>query len=119
MARYISGPADEAFSTGRHNRRVFRRKPKESVQPEWLIIGLGNPGGEYDGTRHNVGFEVIRVLAERNKLKLDTRRFQAHYGLGDIAGHSVCLAKPMTYMNRSGYAAATLLRHFNLPVEKL
>ena len=98
---------------------MFRRKPKEPVQPEWLIVGLGNPGGEYDGTRHNVGFEVIRVLSERNNLQLDTRRLQSHYGVGTIGDKAVCLAKPMTYMNRSGYSASTLLRHFNLPVEKL
>ncbi|MGI8924696.1 MAG: aminoacyl-tRNA hydrolase [Fimbriimonadales bacterium] len=98
---------------------VFRRKSKERVQPEWIIVGLGNPGGEYDGTRHNVGFEVVRILAEGNAIKLDTRRFQSHFGVGNMGEKPVALVRPMTYMNLSGQAVATLLQHFNRGPDRL
>ncbi|HET6644527.1 MAG TPA: aminoacyl-tRNA hydrolase [Fimbriimonadales bacterium] len=98
---------------------MFRRKTVPVIEPRWLFLGLGNPGGEYVGTRHNVGFETIRVLSEKNRIKLTTRKFSSHFGAGILGGTPVVLAKPMTYMNRSGAAAAELLRHFNLPAERL
>lgn len=93
---------------------MFRRKPKENLQVEWLFVGLGNPGGEYAATRHNVGYEVIRLLSERHGVKLTTRKFQSHYGVGHIEGRAAALAKPMTFMNRSGIAVAALARHFGV-----
>lgn len=98
---------------------MFRRKPKVQVEPEWLIVGLGNPGGEFDGTRHNVGFEVIKELSSRHKIKCDQRRFRAHYGIGNIDTVPVALVRPMTYMNLSGEAVQTLLRHFGISHERL
>lgn len=99
---------------------MFRRKPKSQLTPEWLIVGLGNPGDEYDGTRHNVGFEVIKELAARHKIKCDQRRFRAHYGVGTLSNSiSVALARPMTYMNLSGQAVAMLLCHFHLDAAHL
>ncbi len=98
---------------------MFRRKPKVQIDPEWLLVGLGNPGGEYDGTRHNVGFEVIRELAANHKIKLDQRRFRAHYGIGSMGEVPVALIRPMTYMNLSGESTKTLMRHFNVPVERI
>ncbi|MCC7103050.1 MAG: aminoacyl-tRNA hydrolase [Fimbriimonadaceae bacterium] len=94
---------------------MFRRKPKEVLDPPvWLIAGLGNPGVEYAGTRHNVGFEVIDRLASAHKCKLDVRKHRAVYGLGHIEGVSVVLVKPMTYMNLSGLALAEITRHYGL-----
>lgn len=98
---------------------MFRRKPKPQIQPEWLIVGLGNPGGEYDGTRHNIGFEVIKELSSRHKIKCDQRRLKAHYGVGMLSGTGVVLARPMTFVNLSGQAVANLLDHFNLKPERL
>jgi len=98
---------------------MFRKKQQPVATPDWLFVGLGNPGGEYDGTRHNVGFEAIRLICERNSIKLTTRKFQSHFGIGRIGVTTVVLAKPMTYMNSSGGACAQLLRHFNLPHERL
>ena len=97
----------------------FRRKPKPSALPGWLIAGLGNPGGQYSGTRHNVGFEVIRLLSERHKIELKARKFEANYGVGRIGDTDVCLVRPMTYMNLSGRAVGALARHFNLPAERV
>ncbi len=75
-----------------------------------FIVGLGNIGKEYDGTRHNIGFEVIDALASAHKIKLDTKRDRAVGGRGVIAGEPVYLAKPQTFMNLSGESVAALLR---------
>jgi PTH1 family peptidyl-tRNA hydrolase len=97
----------------------FRRKQKPVAQPEWLIVGLGNPGGQYAGTRHNVGFEVMRVLSERHKIPMKTRKFEANYGAGRIGEADVVLVRPMTYMNLSGRAVGALARHFNVPAGRV
>jgi PTH1 family peptidyl-tRNA hydrolase len=95
---------------------MFWKKAKPDLHPEWLIVGLGNPGGEYNGTRHNVGFEVVELLAQRHKIKLDKSKHRARIGLGKIGETSVCLIKPLTYMNLSGQAVAPLARdHGVLP----
>ena len=77
-----------------------------------LIIGLGNPGKEYAGTRHNIGFDLIDALASAHRIKLDQRiaGVRALVGRGVIAGQSVLLVKPQTFMNLSGEAVAPLMR---------
>ena len=84
-----------------------------------LIVGLGNPGAEYAGTRHNVGFEVIAELAKRHSITVTKRDFKAVFGDGTIAGERVLLARPMTYMNLSGEAVAAILRFYKIEVEDL
>lgn len=78
-----------------------------------LIVGLGNPGKKYGGTRHNVGFEVIDLLVERFGLPEPIDRFSGEFVRGTHAGHDVMLLKPTTFMNLSGssvYAAAHYLK---------
>ena len=79
-----------------------------------VIVGLGNPGAEYAGTRHNVGFEVIAVLAKRHGVSVTKRGFKAVYGEGVIGEQRVLLARPMTFMNRSGEAVGALTRYYNV-----
>ena len=79
-----------------------------------LVVGLGNPGAEYAGTRHNAGFAVIDLLARRHSIPVNKRDFQAVYGDGYIGGARVILARPMTYMNLSGDAVAAIVRFFKL-----
>ncbi|MHC4820644.1 MAG: aminoacyl-tRNA hydrolase [Planctomycetota bacterium] len=68
-----------------------------------VVVGLGNPGDEYRGTRHNVGFEVVERLAARNGIELRRdRTLNAVSGRGNIGGHAVLLVEPMSYMNLSG-----------------
>jgi len=98
---------------------LFRRRPKEEERPEWLIVGLGNPGTEYLGTRHNVGWVALEQLAKDHRIKLDTRRLRSRYGTGRIADVPVVLAMPMTYMNLSGEAVRGLLRHFEFSPDRL
>lgn len=69
-----------------------------------IIAGLGNPGSKYEKTRHNCGFEVIDMLAERFQIDVSTRRFKALTGIGQIRGNKVLLMKPQTFMNLSGEA---------------
>lgn len=79
-----------------------------------LIVGLGNPGTEYDGTRHNVGWDAIDVLGKRHHIFVKSRRSRALVGEGTIEGVKVVLAKPLTFMNLSGEAVAGLARRYRI-----
>ena len=68
----------------------------------YIIAGLGNPGSKYAHTRHNAGFEAIDCLADRYRIDISTKKFQALCGSGVIEGQKVLLLKPQTYMNLSG-----------------
>ncbi len=85
-----------------------------------LLIGLGNPGATYTATRHNVGFAVVDVLAERARaaFKRDGRA-DALLGEGRLRGRPVILVKPLTYMNRSGSAVKHLMRRFTLDPDEI
>ncbi|RYL88185.1 aminoacyl-tRNA hydrolase [Sporolactobacillus sp. THM7-4] len=79
-----------------------------------IIVGLGNPGSEYQHTRHNIGFEVIDKLASRYHIALTKNKFNALFGKGIIDGEEVLLVKPLTYMNASGEAVGPLIRFYKL-----
>ncbi|MEN8614588.1 aminoacyl-tRNA hydrolase [Dehalogenimonas sp. THU2] len=81
-----------------------------------LIIGLGNPGREYSGTRHNIGFAVLSSLARKHGINFDKRCCHSRAGEGRIAGLDVALAKPQTYMNLSGDAVAALMRRYRVKI---
>ena len=84
-----------------------------------VILGLGNPGRSYDRSRHNVGFRCVDALAYRHGIRVEERRRHVVLGHGELAGTSVALAKPRTYMNRSGIAARYLLDRFHARPEEL
>ncbi len=73
-----------------------------SANTPYLIAGLGNPGGKYRNTRHNIGFMVIDDISAHFSIPLTKTRFDANFGIGGIDGESVILAKPMSFMNLSG-----------------
>ncbi len=77
----------------------------------YIIVGLGNPGSQYDTTRHNIGFEVIERFASDNRIDVSTKKFKAHIGQGVVGGEKVILMKPQTYMNLSGESVAQAM-HF-------
>lgn len=79
-----------------------------------LIAGLGNPGNEYDGTRHNVGFMVLDALADRFGAKLSRKKFNALVEEVHVDGTKLLLLKPQQYMNRSGHAIATAAGFYKL-----
>jgi peptidyl-tRNA hydrolase, PTH1 family len=85
----------------------------------FIIAGLGNPGREYAGTRHNVGFAAIDELADHYRIGVDCEKHKALIGKGMIEGEKVILAKPLTYMNRSGDSLREILSYYKLPPEQL
>ncbi|MDR7870950.1 MAG: aminoacyl-tRNA hydrolase [Tissierellaceae bacterium] len=85
----------------------------------YVIVGLGNPGKDYTNTRHNVGFNSIDLLAQRNNINLNKIKFKSVYGEGFIGNNKVMLVKPQTYMNNSGIAVREILDFYKLPTEKL
>lgn len=85
----------------------------------YLIIGLGNPGIEYENTRHNMGFKAIDALASDTDIDVSRAKFHAFIGKGKIAGEKVILCKPQTYMNQSGIAARECAMYFDVPRENV
>jgi PTH1 family peptidyl-tRNA hydrolase len=77
-----------------------------------LIVGLGNPGSQYENTRHNVGFRVIDAFAAKHRIEIATHEKDAMTGRGRVAGQSVMVAKPLTYMNLSGKAVSLLVNAY-------
>lgn len=84
-----------------------------------LVLGLGNPGPEYAGSRHNLGFAVTSRLADRCGLGLTKSGHHSRWGQGKVLGTPVVLAQPLTFMNRSGQAARSLADYFKVPVHRL
>lgn len=85
-----------------------------------LIVGLGNPDSQYNFTRHNLGFMVIDRLAKKNQIKMKrVQRFKSILGELSISGIETILAKPITYMNRSGEAVVRFMEWYNLPFSEL
>ena len=83
----------------------------------FLIVGLGNPGRQYEQTRHNIGFDAVDALAEQYQISVNEKKHKALCGKGVIAGEKVVLAKPQTYMNLSGESVAELLHYYKLDAE--
>ena len=84
-----------------------------------MIVGLGNPGLKYAGTRHNIGFAVVDVLASRWDVSLTTEKFHGWFGLCQTCGERVALLKPTTFMNRSGRAVLAAGRFYKLALSDL
>ena len=84
----------------------------------YIIAGLGNPGREYENTRHNAGFASLDALAKRHGIELTTRKFQALAGSGYIDGQKVLLVKPQTYMNLSGESLRAACEFFKVDPEE-
>lgn len=83
----------------------------------FIIVGLGNPTLRYEGTRHNVGFDVIDLLADKYNISVDVRKSRAYIGKGIIEGQKVILAKPQTYMNLSGESVRSLADYYKIDEE--
>lgn len=85
----------------------------------WAVVGLGNPGLRYAGTRHNVGFMLVKRAARAWEIRLRKPRYAAKTGEGRRAGERIVLALPETYMNESGQAVKALVAGMNVPLERL
>ena len=85
----------------------------------YLVVGLGNPGKQYDWTRHNIGFETIDKLAYDHNIKLTKLKHRAYQNTGTVAGHKTVLAKPTTYMNLSGESVREMMRFHKITPDKV
>lgn len=85
----------------------------------WLVVGLGNPGKEYEKTRHNAGYRAIDNLAEKLGCRIDKSKFQGLYAQVNYQGRKVYLLKPLTYMNLSGRSVVQLSAYFNIPPQRI
>ena len=101
--------AGKTMASGRQEEKVM-----------YIIVGLGNPGAKYAHTRHNAGFEAIERLADRYRISIETKKFQALCGTGAIEGQKVLLLKPQTYMNLSGESVRAACEFYKIdPAEAL
>jgi peptidyl-tRNA hydrolase, PTH1 family len=96
-----------------------RLRPRRGTPADLLVVGLGNPGDEYRGSRHNLGAEVVELLAKRHGGRLRKRKERALVDEVTIDGHRVALAIPLTYVNDSGHAVGALVRRFGVDPEQL
>ena len=85
----------------------------------FLIVGLGNPGKEYAGTRHNIGFEAVDYIADKYNIELNRIKFKGIFGEGMINGKKVILLKPTTYMNLSGDSIREVVNFYKIPNEDI
>lgn len=92
--------------------------PKEREKMK-LIVGLGNPGKQYEKTRHNIGFEVIDELSDKLAIPLNQSKFKGLYGMGFHKGVKVVLLKPLTYMNLSGESIRAVMDYYQIELEDL
>ena len=86
---------------------------------EYLVVGLGNPGSQYEATRHNVGFRAVDALAKEAGIKIDRAKFQALTAQATVGGVRVLLMKPQTYMNLSGVAVKQAADFYKVPPERV
>lgn len=97
----------------------MRLRPRRGAAADLLVVGLGNPGDEYRGSRHNVGAEVVELLAKRHGGRLRKRKERALVDEVTIDVKRVALAVPLTYVNDSGNAVGALVRRFGVSPEQL
>lgn len=99
---------------------MFNKKDKfSSNAPEFLIVGLGNPGEKYAFTRHNAGFLCLDLLAEKENAKLNKIKFKGVYGEAVIGGCRCILLKPQTFMNNSGESVREVASFYKIPPERI
>lgn len=100
----------------------FRKKITQqrfTGKPEFIIAGLGNPGQQYEYSRHNAGFLCIDVLCNKYGIKVDRLKFRALTGLAEIEGHPCLVMRPQTFMNNSGDAIREAADFYKIPPEKV
>ena len=98
---------------------LFQKSPEAVGSVEYLLVGLGNPGKEYEGTRHNTGFMAIDKIANDAGVKLDRLKFKGLCTSATLGGKKVLLLKPSTFMNLSGQSVTEAMRFYKLPPEKV
>lgn len=97
---------------------LFQKSTPAAAPVEYLIVGLGNPGRQYESTRHNAGFIVLDTLAEKLNVSIDRMKFKGLSCTAVLEGKGVLLLKPSTYMNLSGESVREAMQFYKIPPEK-
>ncbi len=101
-------------------KKLEEQKTARAAQPiEWLVVGLGNPGTKYEGTRHNAGFRALERYQAKSGQRIDKMKFRALVGEGQLSGRRVLFIKPQTFMNLSGEAVRAAAEFYKLPPERV
>ncbi|KAK2647828.1 hypothetical protein Ddye_015317 [Dipteronia dyeriana] len=118
---FNSSPSSTIRSLSSTTEEGFRALPKkqQQQQPSWLIVGLGNPGKKYHGTRHNVGFGLVDAIADAEGIPMSSVNFRALFGKGFIGNVPVMLAKPQTFMNASGESVGAIVSYYKIPLKQV
>ena len=88
-------------------------------KPDWLIVGLGNPGLQYENTRHNAGFLTLDTVAKQENTTIQRRKFKGLCGDATLGGQRCLLLKPTTYMNNSGESVVQAMQFYKIPAERM
>ena len=100
--------------------KISAEKPQEAAgKPEYIIVGLGNPGEQYANTRHNAGFMTADALAKKYNFEIKKLRFKSLTAIASIGGVSCLVMKPSTYMNNSGEAVVEAMNFYKIPIENV
>lgn len=94
-------------------------KKKKTFEPMYIVAGLGNPGKNYEMTRHNIGFHTIDYIADEVGVKIKKLKYRALYGEAVLEGEKVLLIKPQTFMNNSGESIVEFVNFFKVPVQNV
>lgn len=100
-------------------KKIEHKGASASGVPEYIIVGLGNPGKEYESTHHNTGFLALDHIASKLSIKINKVKFKAYTQTARIGGHTVLLMKPTTYMNVSGEAVSAAMDFYKVPLENV
>ncbi|CAN1243627.1 Peptidyl-tRNA hydrolase, chloroplastic [Linum perenne] len=121
MLRYPNCCSSAPYSSPASNAALPSHEPLviKPKQYPWLIVGLGNPGKKYQGTRHNVGFEMVDAIAEAEGISVTSVSNKALFGRGFIGNIPVMLAKPQTFMNASGESVAPIVSYYKVPLKQV
>ena len=109
FGRHLPPTGGQAFC------EVFFMLFSKKLPVSWLIVGLGNPGDKYDGTRHNAGFWAVDALADQGRFQITRVKFKALTAQAEVGGQGALVMKPTTYMNLSGEAVGEAARFYKLP----
>lgn len=107
----------DIFAKLERERAAKEAAPAEPI--EWLVVGLGNPGSKYEGTRHNAGFRALDAYCAKSGQRIDRMKFKALIGDGRFGGKRVLFVKPQTFMNLSGEAVRDAAAFYKIPPERI
>lgn len=99
--------------------RISKENETQGGKPEFIIVGLGNPGIDYERTRHNAGFMAVAAIEEKLGIPVSSYKFKAKTAVADIGGVRCLIMKPETYMNLSGEAVSQAMNFYKIPIEKV